>query len=103
MTTGAFDFMPKPATREVVLFRVKRALAERRKADELIALRAAERPTNSGLVVASAPMRQVMAQVRSLAPSEETVLITGETGSGKEGAASPSGPTASSSISLAGS
>ncbi|MFN0062898.1 MAG: sigma-54-dependent transcriptional regulator [Myxococcaceae bacterium] len=86
MASGAFDFVPKPISREVLLFRVKRALTERRKADELLALRAA-RMGQSPLVAVSEPMRRIVSQIPSFAASEETVLVTGETGCGKEAVA----------------
>lgn len=37
------------------------------------------------LIGASAPMRELFSQIERIAPSEATVLIEGETGSGKEG------------------
>src|SRR5262249_10815943 len=67
-----------------LLFRVKRALHERRRSDELVALKAAEGSTNTQLVAESPAMRSVLARLRSFSSSEETVLITGETGVGKD-------------------
>ena len=86
MRYGAFDYLTKPckmAELEVVLSRVydKRQLLNRNLALES-RLKAAEGGIR--LVGASGPMAQVSALIKKVAPTDSTVLILGETGTGKE-------------------
>ena len=73
---GADDFLTKPVDPDL-LSRKVRELLERRPAawDEFSSL---------GMVGRSEPMQAVFEAVRRVAPSEATVLVTGETGTGKE-------------------
>ena len=54
---------------------------------EISELAASERSAFGPLVGTSAVMREVFCQLEKVAPTEATVLIEGETGTGKEGAA----------------
>ena len=89
MKLGAVDFVQKPFFRDELLMRV-RAAAERRQLARQVDL--LERHIRVGgpldaLIGDSAPMLQVKELIRRAAPVPGTVLITGETGTGKELAA----------------
>jgi DNA-binding NtrC family response regulator len=83
---GAFDYLTKP----VDLPRLREILAHARRAarlrDEVGALRRELRELGRfGKLVGSSPaMQKVYDQIQKVAPTEATVLITGETGTGKE-------------------
>ena len=75
---GADHFLAKPVDPDVLSARVAELL-ERRPAEERV------REGALGAMVGHARvMREVFDAVRSVAPTETTVLITGETGTGKE-------------------
>ena len=74
---GADDFLTKPVEPDVLSTRV-RDLLERRPSAEAAA------PSAHGLVGRSPAMRAVFTALHQVAPTEATVLITGETGTGKE-------------------
>lgn len=82
---GACDFFSKPfslAEMEVV---IRRALERRALTDELFRLKSALAGSRGPIIVGqSAVMRAVVDMVRRVAPLDSTVLITGESGSGKE-------------------
>jgi two-component system, NtrC family, response regulator AtoC len=80
MKAGAADFMVKPFDREEVLFVVKKVLAASG------ASSSTERPMLDGrsLLGQSAAMNGVREMVRRAAAGNATVLIRGETGTGKE-------------------
>ncbi|OLN25566.1 sigma-54 dependent transcriptional regulator/response regulator [Desulfovibrio sp. DV] len=82
---GAYDFFAKPfslAEMEVVL---RRALERRALLAELRQLKSAMAAGRGPVIVGqSPPMRAVVDMVRRVAPLDSTVLITGESGSGKE-------------------
>lgn len=84
MKAGAMDFVVKPFDREEILYTIRKALA----AAQASAL-ASPSPvqTTEKLFGASAGMRQVQDLIRRAASGNATVLIRGETGTGKEVAA----------------
>ena len=86
MKCGAYDYIPKPFTPDGLRMIVGRALEKRRLALENVMLREelARQAGRRGVVGRSAPMRKVEELVRQVAPTDSTVLITGETGTGKE-------------------
>ena len=86
MKRGAYDFLPKPFTPEALIEIVKRGWEKRRLALENVCLRL-ELDGRGGrdLVIGrSSAMAGVAELVRKVAPTDSTVLISGETGVGKE-------------------
>ena len=81
---GAFDFLPKPFEVEELAFRLDRALAYRRLNAELKRLRAESRPAVEEPIGECPAMHRLRDLVARVAPSDAPVLITGETGTGKE-------------------
>jgi DNA-binding NtrC family response regulator len=79
MRLGAFDHLTKPIGREA-LERALAAMTDARAAAEP----AEAAPGAIGLIGASEAMRSVQKTIGMLADSEATVLISGETGAGKE-------------------
>ncbi len=80
---GAFDFIEKPLSTERVLVTVRNALDRLRLVDENITLRKAQEVRHQ-LVGDSGALRGVLDAVKRAAPTTATVLITGESGVGKE-------------------
>ena len=86
MHDGAYDFLTKPVNLDHLSLLVKRALGSRELALQNRAMQE-ELERRSGfasIIGRSAEMRQVFEMVRQVAPSRSSVLITGESGSGKE-------------------
>ncbi len=83
---GAHDYLLKPLILEDVTRKVARLLGHRALVRENARLRRLlqERSAETGLVADSAAMREVLDWVRRAAGSRATVLVTGETGTGKE-------------------
>jgi two-component system response regulator HydG len=86
MQQGAFSFLEKPVTANGLRAVVERAAdAVRLRRDNLeLNKRLDERFGFEGIVFASERMKQVMDRVRRIAPTDATVLITGDSGTGKE-------------------
>jgi two-component system response regulator HydG len=88
MKSGAHDYLLKPFDPEQLMMLIQRLARSRSLMEENAALReqlkGQERTTWGDLLAASPAMRRVLDQVRELAVSESAVLITGETGTGKE-------------------
>ena len=79
ITHGAWDYIQKPADMNEILLMVRRALAAReRKQARLRQFGVA------GIVGESLPMRLCLLQMFETAQTDTPVLITGETGTGKE-------------------
>jgi two-component system, NtrC family, nitrogen regulation response regulator NtrX len=80
---GAFDFIEKPLASERVLVTIRNALDQTRLRDENRSLkRAAE--IRHQMVGESQALRQVWDAIKRAAPTNATVLLLGESGSGKE-------------------
>jgi DNA-binding NtrC family response regulator len=89
MKLGAIDFVQKPFFRDELLIRVRGAAERRQLARQVDLL---QRHIRAGgpmdaLIGESASMEQVKELIRRAGPAPGTVLITGETGTGKELAA----------------
>src|ERR1700723_133953 len=83
---GAYWYIEKPLKPPVLRALLERALGHVRNQQAVVALTRDLRAAGKlgTLVGTSAPMQDVMRQVEIAAPSTASVLITGETGSGKE-------------------
>jgi DNA-binding NtrC family response regulator len=83
---GAYWYIEKPLKPPVLRALIERALGHARDQQTVVALRRDLRAAGKigTLVGSSGPMQEVMRQVEMAAPSTASVLITGETGSGKE-------------------
>ena len=80
MKAGAADYVTKPFANDELRLRVRRLAAQReaeRRNDALLAR------LTPALVAESAPMREVLAAARRVAPTDATVLLLGESGTGK--------------------
>ena len=80
---GAFDFIEKPLASERVLVTIRNALDRSRLADENRSLKRVVEVRHQ-LVGESAALKKVSDDIRRAAPTNATVLITGESGVGKE-------------------
>ncbi len=83
---GAYDFLTRPIDNQKLVLAVRRALEHRAVERELDALR---RQSHSGEAMLrlrglGEAMQRVVSQIRSVARSPLTVLLQGETGTGKE-------------------
>ena len=83
MKRGAFDFLTKPFEKAAVVETIDRALRQGERSR-----REFQGPLTDdddcGLVGRSAPMEELRKMIRKVGPSPSTVLVTGETGTGKE-------------------
>jgi two-component system NtrC family response regulator len=85
MRLGAFDYLPKPFTPDEMAALIARAWEKRQGILEAQALAARELPSASfGIVGKSERIQEVVQLVRRVAPTSNTVLLVGETGTGKE-------------------
>ena len=75
---GVDDFLTKPVDPDVLNGRIGELLERRPTAGRL------DEAQQVGIVGRSPAMREVFASIRRVAPTDTTVLITGETGTGKE-------------------
>jgi len=83
---GAFDYLEKPVSPPQLIVAAARALERKQLVDLTRRLRSElESRHRIGNVICSSPrMRQVMQLVAKVAPASSTVLISGETGTGKD-------------------
>jgi DNA-binding NtrC family response regulator len=83
---GAFDFLTKPSDPQHLCLLVKRALQTRALQDEVAALRAELHGHHSfqNVLSKSSRMHDIFELVGQIADTTSTVLIRGETGTGKE-------------------
>lgn len=86
LKNGAYDYVTKPLDPDEIAHLVKEALAHRRAEQENIRLRetVAEVTSPGELVGQSPAMRKVFEAIETVAPTEASVLTTGESRTGKE-------------------
>lgn len=86
MRRGAFDFLTKPVSLEKLEIIIKRALQSRTIEAENVVLheRLDKKYSFDGIVGNSPGLVDVLDKVQLVAPSKATVLLEGETGTGKE-------------------
>ena len=86
MKHGAFDFLTKPVNLERLEILIKRALNSKQIASENKVLheRLDQKFSFKGIIGNSAALQAVINRVQLVAPSRATVLLEGETGTGKE-------------------
>jgi DNA-binding NtrC family response regulator len=86
MKRGAHDFLTKPLNIEKLEIMIQRALRNRSTEDEVKSLkqRLDTKFSLEGIIGNSSALSSVIDKVRLVAPTKTTVLIEGETGTGKE-------------------
>jgi DNA-binding NtrC family response regulator len=87
MALGAFDFFQKPIDTAELLLILNRALERRRLLAENRELRQAAQPPTASLgriIGTSAPMKALARDIERVADSDATILILGESGTGKD-------------------
>lgn len=86
---GACEFIAKPFKIEALLFAIERAFRDRQMRREIVRLRTTQPAlVGPGKLVANSPaMRKVLEDARRAARTNSTVLLTGETGTGKSAVA----------------
>ena len=86
MQAGAFDYVTKPFKRDELLVTLERAFERRALEEENRRLRRAVDQTASfgDLIGTSGAMREIFALIRKVADGRSSVLITGDSGTGKE-------------------
>ncbi len=83
MKEGAYDFITKPLRRVELVTTVRKALEKQHLAGENRVLRARLERGEEQVVGHSAPFRHLLDQVEQVAPSDASVMFTGESGTGK--------------------
>ncbi|MCL5745891.1 MAG: sigma-54 dependent transcriptional regulator [Acidobacteria bacterium] len=86
LKTGANDYFSKPWDNEKLLIEIERMISKRRLERENTQLKRAlkQRYSFPNIVGKSERMHRILDLVSQVAPSRSTILITGETGTGKE-------------------
>jgi DNA-binding NtrC family response regulator len=85
MRLGAYDYLSKPVRPDVLLLRVSRAVHQGVLSREVAGLKVrAGRSMRRKLLGSSPAIEQVFRLIERVAPTVASVLVTGETGTGKE-------------------
>ncbi len=84
MKKGAFDYLPKPFDLDELLLKVQNILKQKELAQENVALRTSlDLGKNINVIAESRGMKKVLEMVNSIQGSDCNVLLTGESGVGK--------------------
>ncbi|MFZ2446950.1 MAG: sigma-54 dependent transcriptional regulator [Syntrophobacteraceae bacterium] len=83
---GAYDFLTKPFDHDVLVLNLNKALERSRLIHENLRFKRCMRETEvfQNLVGKSAPMRRIFETIQTVAKTDLSVLITGESGTGKD-------------------
>jgi DNA-binding NtrC family response regulator len=83
---GAYDYLTKPFEIEHLLLTIKKALSERTLRSEVVRLReeVTRRDRLDNIIGRSPAMQEIFSLIRRVANSPASVLITGDSGTGKE-------------------
>ena len=84
MKLGASDYIQRPFELETLELAISKALTNNRIVLENTFLKADQQPAENGLIGQSKAMLVLKQMIQQVAPEKATVLITGETGTGKE-------------------
>lgn len=84
MKKGAYDFITKPFDENELLNVIGKAISESEMNQELISTYFDKESPISEIIGKTSAVKQVFQTVQKIAPTDSTVLITGETGVGKE-------------------
>ncbi len=86
MKQGAVDYISKPFNHDEMILTVKRILDKRsvEQQNSILRKEVARNYPIDGMIASCQPMLDVLDRVRRVAPTDTTVLIVGETGTGKE-------------------
>lgn len=84
VANGAFDFIAKPIDSEVLKLVISRAVRMSELEEENTHLRTMTATGTDGLVYGSSKMTQIARLLDRVGPMDVSVLVTGETGTGKE-------------------
>jgi DNA-binding NtrC family response regulator len=89
MRRGAYDYISKPFNADEVVLTLRKAVEREdlRREVERLRREVGEAPGFHGVVAISSAMREVLDLAARVAPFPSTVLLTGESGSGKEAVA----------------
>jgi DNA-binding NtrC family response regulator len=89
MRHGAYDYLTKPATLDEMEAVLRKADEKRRLVKQNASLRSVSRPANQAdeplpMIYANAAMAEVVKQADAAAHTDSTILLTGESGTGKD-------------------
>ncbi|GAB4334412.1 MAG: sigma-54 dependent transcriptional regulator [Desulfobulbaceae bacterium] len=86
MRRGAYDFITKPFEKDRLLLVIRKALERSRllRENDTLRKKVGGRHAISSFVGNSPPLQSLMEGIRTVAPTDYTVLVRGESGTGKE-------------------
>ena len=87
MRLGAVDYIAKPFDHDEMIAAIKRVIGKANKAAKQKASSATSNREIGGMIGSSSVMQELYNRIHKVAPTDATVLVHGETGTGKELAA----------------
>lgn len=84
MKQGAIDYIAKPFDHDEMLETVARIIADNQDADTWTRPKDSQQSNATGMIGNCQPMQRLYDHIRRVAPTNTTVLVHGETGTGKE-------------------